>query len=152
MHTEIITYEDYNGETRTEEFMFNLNTAELTKLRFSRKGGIENYLKSVLRDTDEPKLMEFFSEILGTAYGKKSPDGRRFEKSPEIRAEFEQTEAYAVLFEKLFADNYAQEFIIKLLPKKVQEQIAKEAAEGHVDMDKAFSVIDSDVLPGNSVD
>lgn len=127
MHTEIITYEDYNGETRTEEFMFNLNTAELTKLRLSRRGGIENYLKSMVNDKDEPRLMEFFSEILRTAYGKKSDDGRRFIKSSELADDFEQSAAYPVLFEKLFADDYAEKFIIKILPQKIQEEIAKEA-------------------------
>ena len=35
-----ITYTDYDGRERTEDFYFNLNKAELTEMELSVKGGL----------------------------------------------------------------------------------------------------------------
>ena len=51
------------------------------------------------------------------AYGKKSPDGRRFIKNNEIREEFTQTEAYSIIFMELATDaDKAAEFINGIIP------------------------------------
>lgn len=39
MYKKTITYTDYNGVERKEDFYFNLNRAELTKLELSKDGG-----------------------------------------------------------------------------------------------------------------
>ena len=47
----------------------------------------------------------------------RSPDGRRFEKSDEIWADFEHTEAYSMLFIELATDaDKASEFINAVFP------------------------------------
>ena len=48
--------------------------------------------------------MEVFKNIIMKAYGVKSLDGKRFEKSDEISRAFVQTEAYNVLFMELLRD------------------------------------------------
>ena len=46
-------------------------------------------------------MMTTFESIILAAYGEKSPDGKRFIKTPEIVAAFSQTEAYSDLFIEL---------------------------------------------------
>ena len=47
------------------------------------------------------ELVKLFQDVLRVSYGKKSEDGRRFEKSPEIFADFEATQAYSDFYMSL---------------------------------------------------
>ena len=49
-------------------------------------------------------MINFIEELVLNAYGKKSPDGKSFIKTPEIRKEFEYSQAYAELFEELLTN------------------------------------------------
>ena len=70
-------------------------------------------------------MVKVFKELILMSYGEKSPDGKRFVKSEEIRNSFEQTEAYSVLFMELISDDkLAAAFINGIMPKDVQEGIA----------------------------
>ena len=122
-----ITYEDFNGDTRTEDYRFHLSKTELTMLESSVNGGFDNMIKQMVATKDAPKIMKIFEKIVLTSYGTLSPDGKRFEKSEELAREFMQTPAYDVLFIELLenADEMSK-FVIGILPKDVQEQIAKE--------------------------
>ena len=117
-----ITYVDYNGETRTEEFRFNLSRAEVLEMEMSTPGGMTTYLDNLVKAKDVPALVKAWKEIVFKAYGVKSPDGRRFIKSPEISEEFAQTEAYSELFVELTSDSKkAAEFFNAIIPKKQSE-------------------------------
>src|SRR6188768_4071496 len=96
-----ITFEDYNGTSRTEDFFFNLSKAELVELELSKKGGLAEFMKEIVASDDGQLIIEMFKKIVLLAYGQKSDDGRRFIKTPEMRSEFEQTEAYSELFVEL---------------------------------------------------
>lgn len=96
-----ITYTDYNGVERTEDYLFNLNKAELLELGLSKKGGLEQWIEKIVQEEDAPKLVAIFKEIILKAYGEKSADGKRFIKSDELAEEFSQTEAYVELFIEL---------------------------------------------------
>lgn len=96
-----ITYTDYNGVERTEDYLFNLNKAELLELGLSKKGGLEQWIEKIINEEDAPKLVAIFKEIILKAYGEKSADGKRFIKSDELAEEFSQTEAYVELFIEL---------------------------------------------------
>lgn len=64
--------------------------------------------------------MDLFKEIIHKSYGVKSPDGRRFMKSPEILEDFLQTEAYSELFVKLATDaDEATAFVNGIVPKNM---------------------------------
>lgn len=115
-----ITYTDYNGNQRTEEFYFNLSKAELVEMRVSKKGGLETYIKEIIDAKDEQKLVELFKELVLKAYGQKSEDGRRFIKSDELREEFAQTEAYSDLFMELATDDKAAvAFVNGIVPQNM---------------------------------
>ena len=117
-----ITYEDFNGEERTEDFYFNLTQSELVDMELSKHGGMVSMLEKIIAEKDTPQLMIFFKQIIGKAYGEKSPDGRRFMKTPEILANFEDTLAYDKLFMELALDSkQASEFVNGIMPKQVAQ-------------------------------
>ena len=113
-----ITYTDYNGVDRTENFYFNLTKAEVAEMHLTTDGGIDEYIKKIVDAQDVPSLVKIFKEIIFKAYGEKSADGRRFIKSEEISAAFSQTEAYSMLFMELATDaDKAAEFMNAIIPK-----------------------------------
>lgn len=96
-----ITYTDYNGVERTEDYYFNLSKTELLELEMSIEGGFLNKLQKVVDTQNAPFIVKFFKELILKAYGEKSDDGRRFIKSEELSTAFSQTEAYNKLFLEL---------------------------------------------------
>ena len=122
-----ITYEDFDGNTRTEDFFFNLTKAELTNMFASVDGGLQAKLQKIIQTQSIPELMETFRDILKRSYGEKSPDGRRFMKSDEIFENFEQTEAYSILFMELLSDTKkASDFIQGIIPKDLVDEAKKQ--------------------------
>lgn len=112
-----ITYTDYNGVSRTENFYFNLSKAELLKMELGVNGKMSSLLEQIVQEKDTAKITAHFESIIQKAYGQKSLDGKRFEKSPEILESFTQTEAYSNLFVELATnDEAAIEFINGLIP------------------------------------
>lgn len=112
-----ITYTDYDGNTRTEDFYFNLNKAEIAEMELSTNGGMEKMLTQIVNSQDGKRIMEVFKGIILKAYGVKTADGKRFEKSEEISKAFEQTEAYSELFMELVTDaEKAASFINGIVP------------------------------------
>ena len=122
-----ITYTDFDGNERTEDFYFNLTKAELTNMFNSVSGGLENQLRKILSAQDGPAIMNTVRDIVKAAYGEKSLDGRRFMKSEEIFKNFEETEAYSEFFMGLLAsDEAVLDFIIGVLPKDMENDIRAE--------------------------
>ena len=125
-----ITYTDYDGNQRTEDFYFNLTKAELTNMFNSVSGGLEKYLTRIVAAQDGPALMNAIRDTVKASYGEKSLDGRRFMKSDEIFKNFEETEAYSVFFMELMGDDEAAlNFIISVLPQDMQGAIRQEMAK-----------------------
>lgn len=118
MVKETITYTDYNGVERKEEYLFNMNKAELMELEMTTEGGLSAMIQSIIDANDIPEIVKIFKKLLLMAYGKKSPDGKRFIKSEELSKEFAQTEAYSELFMELATNaEKAAEFINKMIPE-----------------------------------
>lgn len=113
-----ITYTDYNGVERTEDFWFNLSKAELMEMELSTAGGIADMIQRIVKAQDQPTIVKIFKELILKAYGEKSADGRRFVKSKEISEAFSQTEAYSMLFMELAtSDTAASDFVNGIVPK-----------------------------------
>jgi len=93
-----ITYTDYNGEQRTEDFYFNLNKAEVMELNLNANGVYGAVLQRIIDQRDGASMVREFKMLILKAYGEKTEDGRRFVKSEELAKKFEQTEAYSELF------------------------------------------------------
>lgn len=102
-----VTYVDYNGVERTEDFYFNLSKAEVTEMELSVEGGFSKMLEEIVKTNDNARILELFKEMVLKAYGEKSADGRRFVKSKELSEAFSQTEAYSEIFMELAMDEKA---------------------------------------------
>ena len=96
-----ITYLDYNGTERTEDFYFNLTKAEVAEMELSTEGGLAKKFERIIAAKDSKQIIEIFKDLILRSYGEKSPDGKRFIKTQEAREAFEQTEAYSDLFIEL---------------------------------------------------
>ena len=127
MHKETITYEDYNGIERTEEFLFNFSKAEIMEMQYGISGGLDAMLKKIVATKDMPGLITIFKDLVLKAYGQKSPDGRRFIKSQELRDDFESTPAYSIIFMKYATNDVAgAEFINNIIPADIAKELAKQ--------------------------
>lgn len=118
-----ITYTDYNGNVRTEDFYFNLTKAEINEMNLSTTGGLEQMIHEISSTMNVPKIAAVFKDLILRAYGVKSPDGRRFIKSKALSEEFSQTEAYSELYMELLQDETgaaANAFIEGVLPKDIR--------------------------------
>lgn len=118
MFKKVITYTDYDGNERTENFFFNLSKAECMEMELSTSGGMQQLIEKIIEEKDQAKLVKMFKEIILKAYGQKSPDGKHFYKSPEISSEFAATEAYSELFMELATNSEAASiFMTNVLPQ-----------------------------------
>lgn len=112
-----IKYTDYNGVEREETFWFNLSKAEIMEMELGTSGGFAEYITRIVESQEAPEILKTFKEIILKAYGRKSDDGKRFEKSTKLSTEFSQTEAYSELFMELATDDKAAaDFINGIIP------------------------------------
>ena len=128
MLTKNVTYTDYNGVERTETFYFNLTKAEIMEMEMGTTGGLAEMIKRIVAASDKPAIIKIFKDLVLKAYGVKSADGRRFIKNDEVRADFEQTEAYSIIFMELATNaDAASAFINGIVPADMSKQIAAQA-------------------------
>ena len=112
-----VTYVDYNGVERTEDFYFNLSKAEVTEMELSVRGGLSAMLEELVKSGDNARIIEIFKDLVLRSYGEKSADGKRFVKSKELSEAFSQTEAYSEIFMELALDEKAAaDFVNGILP------------------------------------
>lgn len=117
-----ITYNDYNGVERTEDFWFNLTNAEILEMELGATGGFTDMLTKIVATKDVPSMVKIFKDLILKAYGEKSADGKRFVKSQEISDAFAQTEAYSQLFMELATNtDSAISFVNGIVPKNMPQ-------------------------------
>lgn len=117
MFYKTVTYTDFNGVKRTEDFHFHFNQAELMEMELSREGGFSARVKRIVDANSKPELIKIMKQFVLDAYGVKSEDGRRFMKSDEIRQSFVECPAYSIIFMELATnDTAAAEFINGVTP------------------------------------
>lgn len=100
-----INYVDFNGNNRTDEYYFHLSVPEATRIaaRFGEEGW-EAGIKRVVDSGNFEEVLSIFEDVILTSYGEKSADGRAFNKNETIKTNFENSQAYAELFEELVND------------------------------------------------
>lgn len=147
MLKKVITYTDFNGEERNEALYFNLSKPELMSMKrapiadmlkniqYLAKEG--DNLSDVEKDVISDQIAGVFEDLILSAYGEKSADGRRFMKvdadGRKLSKEFSETQAYSELFMELVSDPSASEaFLTGILPSDIVAQIkAEENAAGN---------------------
>ena len=121
-----ITYVDYNGVERTEDFYFNLTKVECVELEYSLSPGtsLSDVITMLINAKDIGKIISTIKNVVLTAYGEKSPDGKRFVKSEEMRNEFSQTVAFDNIYWELVSDpEKAADFITGILPSDLRNNL-----------------------------
>lgn len=131
MYKKSIPHHDFFDKPRNETVHFNLTEREVFKLlaEFQR---VFAWQKSIdgpdQRDLDTAEVIDFyndFEEILLSAYGVPSEDGRHFHKQGK-RYEFEDSALFAGCM-KLFVENPMEttKLIDGLMPKDLQAMVEK---------------------------
>lgn len=124
MYKKTITYPNFDGEEIIEDLFFNLTKTEISKSNYSLAGGIEALLRKMVNEKNVQTISELFTEFIGRSYGIKSEDGKFFRKSPEIRADFENSAAYDALYmELLSSPDEAIAFLKGVLPSELTDGI-----------------------------
>lgn len=126
-----ITFKDYSEPPQdvTREFYFNLDPTDMAELQFSRKEGFIEYMKRCVAEEDAGALIRAIKEILTISVGRKHEDNIRFQRTPEIQAEFMESRAYSTLFMELM-DNDGEkilEFILGVIPPEFAKEVTPEA-------------------------
>lgn len=137
------TYEDFDGNERTEDFYFNLSKAELMEMELGISGGMVQKLKKIIAAQDGDSIIRTFKEIILAAYGEKSADGKRFDKSAEISKNFSHTVPYSMLFMELATnDDAASAFVEGIMPVIKEDKINNVGIQGTVGMPGVINTSD----------
>lgn len=100
-----VKYLDFDGVEQTETLYFNINRMELIAMQARYgKDDMAKYIERIAQEEDFGKIHDLLNDIILTAYGKKSEDGKRFIKSEELKEEFRTSLAYEALTESFFDD------------------------------------------------
>ena len=120
-----ITYTDYNGKERTEDFYFNLTKAEIFEKNLSAVDAdhpdrdYSALLQEIVESKNGKRIMEIFKGLILDSYGEKSENGKHFVKSEELSKAFSETEAFSELFVELCTDaDAAAAFVNGIMPKQ----------------------------------
>lgn len=123
MFKKTITYTDFNGNERTEDFYFHLSKAELAEMDLSKAGGFQAYIERIIAAEDRETMVAIFKDIILKTYGEKDETGKRFIKSEDLSTAFSQTPAYSELFMELVSDSdAAAAFINGVVPEDIREK------------------------------
>ena len=121
-----VTYEDYNGEKRTETFYFHYTEAEILDMEMSEEGSFADRIQRIIDAKDKTALMKLIKKFVIDAYGVKSEDGKRFMKNDEVKAAFLECPAYSDIFMDMVTnDEIAAEFVNGVIPKTMKDRVAK---------------------------
>lgn len=137
MLTKTITYTDFDGTERKENFYFNLTKAEMIEYdaNYAEQGGVLKYLTWLVENDKTGELIKAFKELILRSYGERNSAGR-FVKSQEIRDSFMATEAYSELFMEISQNQEnAAAFINGIfagIPELKGKDLAKLAQEQNV--------------------
>lgn len=126
-----VTYTDFFGEERTEDFYFHMTKAELNALAVGDDGIIEELNALATDAKNGKKIIAFFRKFVSEAYGERSEDGRRFIKNETLSEEFQQTAAFDHLLNELLTGSEDPiEFMKAIIPadlaKAAEEQMQKQ--------------------------
>ena len=121
-----VTYEDYNGEKRTETFYFHYTEAEILDMEMSEEGSFAERIQRIIDAKDNTALMKLIKKFVIDAYGVKSDDGKRFMKNDEVKAAFLECPAYSDIFMDMVTDeDIAAEFVNGVIPNTMKDRVAK---------------------------
>lgn len=140
-----IQFENFDGETVSEDLYFHLNIKELQAME-EWPVPLTKRIADLTNTQDGKKAFELMRDIIEAAYGERSKDGKRFVKNEEVLKNFTQGLAYdEVIIKFIDGSMDLAKFIEGLLPKKVFELAKKNAKDSHDEVKKYL--VENDVNP-----
>jgi len=135
VYTKTIPYKDFKGKVRNEEVNFNLTVREIPKLlnEFNQIFKWQDSLKGDERELSTDEVIEFytaFEQVLLTAWGELSEDGKYFRKTG--RYDFEESALFAACMVE-FVSNPGEtgKLLEAIMPQGMEELVRK--AEGNLE-------------------
>lgn len=137
MIKQTITYNDYNGMERTEDFYFNLTEVELMNMNLEHVN-LQDKMRALVNAKDMQAIMKLITKIIYQSHGVKSDDGKHFRKSDEISTSFMQSPAYTVLFMDMLKGKIDPvKFIKGIVPSDIAKKIPDNAEDIQVQLEAA---------------
>lgn len=127
MYKKTMTYTDFLGQQRTEDFYFNLTKTEILEwLSTNSEYTLDMVIENMSKKMNVKGLLDATRELIYKAYGEVSLDGRRFIKNEEVKNNFMETNAFSDLFMELATDaKAAADFFNAIIPKDLAEGVDK---------------------------
>lgn len=140
MYKKTISYKDYNGKERTEDYYFNIDEGEIVEMEMSVNGGYSNMIERVVKEESNPELFKIFKDFVCKAYGEKSADGKYFLKEDEegrpLVRKFLQTKAYSALMMEFMTKTQSfTDFVNRIIPAEMAEKYAASTQATTSDVD-----------------
>jgi len=124
-----LTYTNFNGDTVTKEFFFNLSKSELAEQEMISDGSYSKTLLRISKSSKGSEVLPELKKILKWSYGVRSEDGERFIKNDEVWKEFEDSAAYDSLIMRMFTeDGFAAYFANGIVPADISGQLKEQNA------------------------
>lgn len=125
---ELIKFNDLDGNPVEETWYFDLSIAEVTKMDAEFDGDLGEHFNTILKSGDRKALLNAFETIIRWSVGKRSEDGRRLIKTPEVVADFMESKAYDQFFLSLMSSpGKAAAFFNSVIPTEAIKKMAEEA-------------------------
>jgi hypothetical protein len=118
-----VTWNDLLGDSHTEDFYFHLKQDELVEMELGHQGEtFSSYLQTMVKSDDKGAILMAVKKIIAAAYGRRSEDGRKFDKDDAWTKEFMKSDAYTALFMELVtSETAATEFVLGIFPAEMLE-------------------------------
>lgn len=134
MYTKSLTYTDFRGNTRTEDFYFNVTVLELMRWVNNLNLGTRTYsefVNDMAMSGDSNGIMSSIEDLIHLSYGTPSEDGVQFIKSEQVQRRFFESNAYQELFVQLVTDPKARnEFFDGIFDGKLEDALNRMTEAG----------------------
>lgn len=130
-----ISYHDYEGNLRTDDFYFHLTQMELTKINAdpTLPGGLEESAARASKNEDAGEMIRIIDMLISRSYGVRLPDGgfvKRNASGLPLYEMFVNTEAYDTLMTELVSsESGIVDFLTGCLTKEAQDKVRAEWAK-----------------------
>lgn len=104
MYKKTVKFKNLNDIEVDQQLHFNYTRPELIRLAAAYGGDVAEQLTALAKSGNFGQIIDTLEDLILNAYGVPSADGNRFDKSPQLRADFENSLAYAQLFEEIVMD------------------------------------------------
>jgi hypothetical protein len=118
-----VTWTDLLGDKHTDDLYFHLKQDELVEMELGHRGEtFSSYLQTMVKSDDKAAILTAVKSIIAAAYGRRSEDGRTFNKDETWTKEFMKSQAYTSLFMELVtSETAATEFVMGIFPAEMLE-------------------------------